>query len=267
MPPPGSHHGAHAEGGLRSRAGTFDREPASQPLLVVVGPASMRGQAFALSEGELAIGRGPDNDVRLDDPFVSRQHARIRNASGHLTLADAHSTTGLFVNGVRVLEPSTLGTGDLIRLGAVELEVMGAAHDTPLDQRTEVFPTIQAPLRRFDVQSQYGGVISNVAGNQYNTALKLEPMRRRARVVMRLGFLLFLAGLTIAIVAWVNWATPILNCISNSGSNPDPSPTSCVNASAFLTFAAGGFVSTIGLITMITSLFMKRHVRRQEAQL
>lgn len=43
------------------------------------------------------IGRAYDNDIILDDPYVSPHHARIeRTSAGQVLIADLHSTNGLF---------------------------------------------------------------------------------------------------------------------------------------------------------------------------
>lgn len=64
----------------------------------------------------LSLGRSPDNDLVIDDPFVSRHHARIvLDGDGHL-LCDRNSKRGSFVNREQVVE-HRLRSGDVITLG------------------------------------------------------------------------------------------------------------------------------------------------------
>lgn len=78
------------------------------------------GRSYALAGATLTIGRGPDNDVVLDDRRVSRRHAEIRLRLGRHTLYDLGSTNGTFVNGRRVSEV-VLSDGDRVILGAATL--------------------------------------------------------------------------------------------------------------------------------------------------
>jgi FHA domain len=77
---------------------------------------------------EMTIGRAPGSTVVLADPKVSRVHARIhasveeRNGGG-VTLEDAGSSHGTWLDGVRVTGPVALRDGAKIRLGDQELAV------------------------------------------------------------------------------------------------------------------------------------------------
>ena len=74
-------------------------------------------------DGELTIGRAVDATVRLDDPTVSRRHARIAVAPDGPVIEDAGSRFGVLVDGQAVTAPRTLGPGSEIRLGNVVLRV------------------------------------------------------------------------------------------------------------------------------------------------
>src|SRR5215204_4265788 len=70
------------------------RVPSSVRLTVVEGPAI--GQEFKV-DGVATIGRSPDATVMVDDPGVSRLHARIRrNAAGSFEVEDLGSKNGTF---------------------------------------------------------------------------------------------------------------------------------------------------------------------------
>lgn len=83
----------------------------------------------ALTQGMIAIGRLPDNDLRLDNPAVSGHHAKLYRDSDHYVIEDNNSLNGTYVNGTRVSRHA-LNDGDSILIGKHTLEFMGAMEDT-----------------------------------------------------------------------------------------------------------------------------------------
>nr|HRC85968.1 FHA domain-containing protein [Thermoanaerobaculia bacterium] len=73
-------------------------------------------QTLPLGQTELRIGRGPDNDLVLPDPAVSRNHALLSRRGAEWWLVDLGSTNGLEVNGEAVLE-ARLRPGDRVLIG------------------------------------------------------------------------------------------------------------------------------------------------------
>ncbi len=78
-------------------------------------------QHFTLDADLVTLGRGLQNDIILEDPRVSRQHAQIRYRSRRFLIADHGSTNGTYVNGVPVTTEHILHHGDVISLGGLEL--------------------------------------------------------------------------------------------------------------------------------------------------
>ena len=73
---------------------------------------------------EMTIGRAPSSTLRIDDPTVSRVHARISgNGGGAAVLEDAGSSHGTWVDGSRISGPIQLRDGIKVRLGDQELLV------------------------------------------------------------------------------------------------------------------------------------------------
>jgi hypothetical protein len=66
------------------------------------------------------LGRDPSNEVCLEDPRVSRQHAQLRLIQGRYVIFDLDSTGGTFVNGVAVSNHA-LKPGDVILLAGLPL--------------------------------------------------------------------------------------------------------------------------------------------------
>ena len=84
-------------------------------LYVQSGPRA--GTDYRLNLGNTTIGRGRDNDIWIDHPEVSGQHAMVKEERGRFTLHDRGSTNGTFLNGELLRTPVTLEDGDEIGLG------------------------------------------------------------------------------------------------------------------------------------------------------
>lgn len=73
-----------------------------------------------LTESIVNIGRRLENQLVIDDPRVSRNHAQLRAIKGRFVLFDLNSTGGTFVNGQRTSQ-TVLYPGDVISLAGVAL--------------------------------------------------------------------------------------------------------------------------------------------------
>lgn len=86
----------------------------------------VNGVRHPLTPPGFTIGRGSEADLRINDPGVSRKHARV-NVDGEgdnltLTIEDLGSTNGIVVNGQRV-ERATLEDGTRIEIGSTRMLV------------------------------------------------------------------------------------------------------------------------------------------------
>jgi pSer/pThr/pTyr-binding forkhead associated (FHA) protein/Zn-dependent protease len=85
---------------------------------------------------DVTIGRGPAASLRLEDPTVSRMHARISGAR----IEDAGSSHGTYVDGARVTAPVALRDGARIRIGDQELRVDRRRRDSEAGRTIVVRP-------------------------------------------------------------------------------------------------------------------------------
>jgi hypothetical protein len=90
-------------------------------------------QEFDLPRGITLIGRSLDCHVTIEDPLVSRQHARVVIEDDRARVEDIESRNGVKVNGVPIKEPTPLKDGDRLRIGTQDLvfcrvDPVGAAH-------------------------------------------------------------------------------------------------------------------------------------------
>jgi uncharacterized Zn finger protein (UPF0148 family) len=78
-------------------------------------------QEFDLPPGETILGRSPDCHVTIEDPLVSRQHARVYLQGDQATVEDLGSRNGVRVNGRPIKGQALLADGDRLRIGTQEL--------------------------------------------------------------------------------------------------------------------------------------------------
>ncbi len=92
-------------------------------------------QEIELTGPEVVIGRSPDCQIAIEDPLVSRRHARILLSERGAALEDLGSRNGLALNGEAVRGAMALADGDRIRIGTQEL-VFGVADRPNKSART-----------------------------------------------------------------------------------------------------------------------------------
>lgn len=85
-------------------------------VLIVEGT----GLRFPIGAETVTIGRLPECTVTLDDPSVSRRHARVQRNGDIFEITDLDSTNGVRVNGAPVAN-TALAHGDRLELGSVHL--------------------------------------------------------------------------------------------------------------------------------------------------
>jgi pSer/pThr/pTyr-binding forkhead associated (FHA) protein len=83
--------------------------------------------------GELILGREQRTaDLVLDDPGVSRRHARVLPDQDGVVVEDLGSSNGTYVNGQRISGPVELGAGDELQVGSTVVGVHRAALTAPM---------------------------------------------------------------------------------------------------------------------------------------
>lgn len=78
-------------------------------------------QEIDLPRGATLLGRSPECHVTLEDPLVSREHARIAIDEQSATCEDLGSRNGVKINGLAMKGPTRLKDGDRVRIGTQEL--------------------------------------------------------------------------------------------------------------------------------------------------
>ena len=94
-------------------------EPAGMNTLdFTSGPKA--GETVNFGAKTISRGRSEDNDIVVDDPTVSRHHARITHQGGKYTLEDLGSTSGTRVAGKEVTM-AQIAAGETVKFGNTEV--------------------------------------------------------------------------------------------------------------------------------------------------
>lgn len=127
------------------------------------------GQEVSVNIGpdapEITIGRNPGNTIRVNNPSISRKHAKMVFDAGQVTLYDLNSSNGSYVNGNRV-QNQALEDGDRIRTGEFPLDFVETA-DADLGMSAQL-PPQQSPAFGSGAGGQ--NAFANDLGEQGRTA-------------------------------------------------------------------------------------------------
>ncbi len=130
-------------------------------LVVRQGPQP--GEIFPISGMVMTIGRDARNDITVNDPEVSRQHAQLSLQAQGYVITDQGSTNGTFVNGKRLAAPYRLSNGDEVGLGETVVMVYQIAAREAIETvmgphagLDEVEPAMDIPPLPFEFDSPEG---------------------------------------------------------------------------------------------------------------
>src|SRR5437867_8570173 len=83
--------------------------------LISIGPEGEE-KRIDIDAGTFRIGRLEENELPIDNAYISRTHAEIVFDGSVYTIRDHNSTSGTFVNDI-LIKQRVLREGDKIRLG------------------------------------------------------------------------------------------------------------------------------------------------------
>jgi len=152
-----------------------------QSFLHVVDPAV--GESIVrLSPGKrVTLGRAPSNDIVLHDERASRVHAEIMSAPGGWFVRDLQSRNGTTVNGTVVVSERPLATGDVIRIGLVQISFTSGDPPTGASQAYGPSETIAG-----DVPADAAEWMASITHRQTRSRL-LEAISEAAGTAPRVG--------------------------------------------------------------------------------
>lgn len=144
--------------------------------LVVILNGAMVDNYF-IDKGRVTIGRRAGNDIHLDDPGVSKEHAVIQTVGNDHIFEDLGSTNGSTLNGVRITK-HILQNGDVIELGAYQLKYANIKANPEMDyDRTMMIHTADREI----------GAVPQSAGGDASSLVSVSTARSSLRASFPLG--------------------------------------------------------------------------------
>ncbi|GAO35528.1 signal peptide protein [Sulfuricella sp. T08] len=141
--------------------------------LVVILNGAMAGNHF-IDKARITIGRWSGNDIHLDDPGVSKEHAVIHTVGNDHIFEDLGSTNGSTISGSRITK-HILQNGDVIELGAYQIKYGNIKANPEMDyDRTMMIHTVDREV----------GAVPQSAGREVGS----HPSVSTARSSLRAGF-------------------------------------------------------------------------------
>jgi len=112
---------------------------------LVILSEGLTGKTHELTVEKTTIGRVDDNTFPIPEGSVSSHHCEILLRGTDIVVRDLNSTNGTFINGHQVAGEAPLKTGQILRLGQVELrleDATGTQHPAPkkLPDQTMIIP-------------------------------------------------------------------------------------------------------------------------------
>jgi pSer/pThr/pTyr-binding forkhead associated (FHA) protein len=92
------------------------------PRLVLLSEG-MTGRTYDLTIERTTVGRVEGNAFTIPEPSVSSRHCEILMRGPDIVVKDLNSTNGTFINNEPVKDEAVLKTGQVLRLGTIEMRL------------------------------------------------------------------------------------------------------------------------------------------------
>ncbi len=118
-------------------------------VLEIDRPSGLPAEYRSLDQDSVMIGRGFDNDVIINDPYVEARHVCIRRTESGWSCEDLGGANGTFLTGqdgkgekVRVNGTATLCSGDVLGIGRTAIRVWEGQHPV---EPARILPVARIP--------------------------------------------------------------------------------------------------------------------------
>lgn len=122
-----------------------------QVLLKIIG-GKHAGREIKVTGSEFIIGRGEGAHLRPASDMVSRKHCGIEVKDGKVIVSDLGSRNGSFVNDQQLTKPHVAKSGDKIRVGRLQFELI-IDSVTAGSKNPKVNDVVQAAARTVQVKT------------------------------------------------------------------------------------------------------------------
>jgi pSer/pThr/pTyr-binding forkhead associated (FHA) protein len=153
------------------------------PRLVVLSEG-YTGRTYELTVEKTTIGRVDDNSFSIPDGSMSSHHCEVLLKGNDVVVHDLNSTNGTFIGGEQVTDTAPLKTGQILRLGQIEMRLEDGAAQMP-----------PKPMDRTQVIKQgiKAGDLEKKAEFRADTSAHFKKKSNKvAKVFVVIGIILFL---------------------------------------------------------------------------
>jgi serine phosphatase RsbU (regulator of sigma subunit) len=143
------------------------------PQLIVMS-GRYAGEEFNFDR-EVVVGRSKEVDIPIQEPNISRQHARISPSPDGWILTDLGSANGTLIGGQQLVGPTMLKHGSFFSLATIEIEFRESAPQAAVqfsDDEADVLKVVGA-------DEAANAILATGAG----TAEEIEAMKRRLLLI------------------------------------------------------------------------------------
>ena len=122
---------------------------------LVVLTEGFTGRTYELKVDKTTVGRVEDNAFQVAEPSVSSYHCEILLRGDQVIVKDLDSTNGTFVNGNKVSGENPLKSGEILRLGQLEMRLeTGDAKEADKKQSRTMVVTAGVKFNDLDTSSR-----------------------------------------------------------------------------------------------------------------
>ena len=111
--------------GNQGNSQSFVSNAATRKLIgwLVTYDINPNGTDYRLYEGRTRLGKRNTNDIIINHPGISDEHAIMLYRDGKIVIQDNLSTNGTFINGEIIDDKTALKNDDIVKLGNINLKL------------------------------------------------------------------------------------------------------------------------------------------------
>jgi len=137
---------------------------------------------FSMNKERYAIGRLPDNDVRIDHTAVSGHHSLVINILDDSFLEDLNSTNGTYVNG-KLIKKHALQHGDVVTVGHHQLRFVEDDEQQDEFEKTMVIQPSARPVDKLRTATAAADSASARAAAKAPASVESAPKKAKLQVL------------------------------------------------------------------------------------
>lgn len=139
-----------------------EEEKSRKNLSLVVRKGGRLTQTIPLTQQDILIGRSKQCNIALDEPYISRQHAKVYYENDTYFVIDLQSQMGVILNGNAISNRQELKNGDEIRIGSISIKFLDPSSEeeqTEFPETTTIFTEDAESNRMFFIPGQFKLVV------------------------------------------------------------------------------------------------------------